>query len=212
MLSVLIVHAERLFAEALQLAVDGEPDLRCAATARPGLDATQVCRAIAPDRCLLDVEAPGTVALETCRVLCDEHPGLSVTLLTDAMDLDLLRLAQDAGATHVLSKRGSVCDVLAALRADGPHRLQVDDHVVIDLAQRRENPAARPGAALTNREVEVLRDMASGAAPKVIAARLGVSVHTVRGHVKSIYWKLDAHNQLEAVAIARRRGLVAVTG
>lgn len=212
MLSVLIVHAERLFAEALQLAIDAEPDLRCVALARPGHDAVAAGRDVMPDRCLLDLQVPGTVELETCRQLCDDRPGIAVTVLADAMDLDLLRRSQDAGATHVLSKRASVGDVLDAVRADGPHALTVDDHVVIDLARRRESAAARPGTTLTNREVEVLRDMANGAAPKVIAARLGVSVHTVRGHVKSIYWKLDAHNQLEAVAIARQRGLVAVTG
>ena len=65
----------------------------------------------------------------------------------------------------------------------------------------------RPGG-LTAREHEVLELMAAGLDPRAIARRLGISVHTCRGHVKALLGKLGAHSQLEAVAVARQRGLV----
>ena len=63
---------------------------------------------------------------------------------------------------------------------------------------------------LTPREQDVLILLAEGVDARTIARRLGISVNTCRGYVKSIFLKLDAHSQLEAVAIARKHGLVAV--
>ena len=61
---------------------------------------------------------------------------------------------------------------------------------------------------LTNREVTVLNLLGEGVAPKQVAHRLGISIHTARGYVKSILAKLDSHSVLEAVVTAQRRGLL----
>ena len=69
----------------------------------------------------------------------------------------------------------------------------------------------QPGTAtqpLTPREVEVLGMLAEGLANKNIAARLGISEHTVKTHVASILTKLDAFSRAEAVAIGARQGLI----
>jgi DNA-binding CsgD family transcriptional regulator len=73
--------------------------------------------------------------------------------------------------------------------------------------------AARPAVSalansLTEREAEVLGCLSQGLDPQTISRRLGISVHTCRGHVKSILGKLEAHSQLEAVVKAMRLGLV----
>jgi DNA-binding CsgD family transcriptional regulator len=62
--------------------------------------------------------------------------------------------------------------------------------------------------ALTPRELEVLSLLAEGHSPPAIAVRLVVSIYTARGHVKNVLRKLGAHSQLEAVAIAKRIGLL----
>jgi DNA-binding CsgD family transcriptional regulator len=66
----------------------------------------------------------------------------------------------------------------------------------------------RPREGLTGRELEILRLLAEGLRAGVIAASLGLSLATVRNHIRSILRKLGCHSQLEAVAEARRRGLV----
>ena len=65
---------------------------------------------------------------------------------------------------------------------------------------------------LTNRELTVLSLLGDGVPPKQIAYRLGISVHTTRGYVKSLLRKLDSHSVLEAVVTAQRRGLLASSG
>ena len=73
------------------------------------------------------------------------------------------------------------------------------------LFERRQ---AHNAAGLTKREADVLRTLASGAQDKQIAAALGLSVRTVKFHVRNIYAKLDVHNRTEAVRLAHDRGLL----
>jgi DNA-binding NarL/FixJ family response regulator len=61
---------------------------------------------------------------------------------------------------------------------------------------------------LTTREIEVLRDVAKGNSNKIIASRLAISEHTVKGHLKSILAKLDASDRTHAVTIALKRGFL----
>jgi DNA-binding CsgD family transcriptional regulator len=63
-------------------------------------------------------------------------------------------------------------------------------------------------AGLTRRELEVLRLLADGHTPKTVARILDISVHTTRGHIKNVLWKLGEHSQLGAVAAATRLGLL----
>jgi DNA-binding NarL/FixJ family response regulator len=70
------------------------------------------------------------------------------------------------------------------------------------------NPVKLPSAALTPREIEVLRLLADGASNKIIAHRLGISDHTVKFHVTSILSKMNAGTRTEAVTLGVRMGLV----
>jgi DNA-binding NarL/FixJ family response regulator len=75
---------------------------------------------------------------------------------------------------------------------------------------RSGGTAVAPGAPLTSREREIVELMADGANNRTIAARLAISRHTVKFHVASILAKLGARSRTEAVALALRRGLLAV--
>jgi DNA-binding CsgD family transcriptional regulator len=75
--------------------------------------------------------------------------------------------------------------------------------------QRRQ---ARTAAGLTPREHEVLERLADGQDAMEIARELGLSVYSVRGHIKSLMRKLKVHSQLQAVVVAARRGIVDVVG
>lgn len=81
------------------------------------------------------------------------------------------------------------------------------------LRARRRSRSGRagsgaPGGRLTGRELQVLALLGEGRRPKLIAEELGLSITTVRNHVRAILRKLDCHSQLEAVAVARRRSVI----
>jgi DNA-binding CsgD family transcriptional regulator len=80
--------------------------------------------------------------------------------------------------------------------------------VLLEDARGARPAVSTPAVTLTERETEVLGCLSQGLDPQTIARRLGISVHTCRGHVKSILGKLEAHSQLEAVVKAMRWGLV----
>jgi DNA-binding CsgD family transcriptional regulator len=75
---------------------------------------------------------------------------------------------------------------------------------------REQRDLARTAAGLTPREVEVLELLADGQDAVEIARRLDLSLHSVRGHIKSLLRKLRVHSQLQAVVVAARRGIVDV--
>ena len=96
-------------------------------------------------------------------------------------------------------------EVAAALGDDASAQRQATNPGAVHPDLKRPG---QPGSELTSREREVLGLMASGLTNRDIAARLYLSVNTIRGHVQHILDKLDAHSKLEAVVIAARQGLV----
>ena len=104
---------------------------------------------------------------------------------------------------------GALADRLAALLADVPGlRLAAPGELAdVSLVAARDRPQASE-VALTPREFDVLALIAEGASNKAIARRLGISVHTVKFHIASLFDKLDADGRTEAVAQAARVGAI----
>lgn len=201
--SVLLVDDNRMFADALRLAIDDDPDLRCAGIVPTSTDAVEVGLRSAPDCCVVDLDGSRERdGLEVTRHVRRDAPEVVVAVLSSRTDPDVVSSAEEAGAVHLVPTDLPVSQVLDALRvlADGGRTAR--DRWS---APRTEHLRRHP---LTVRELEILQEMAEGAAPKELAAAMGISIHTVRGHVKNAYGKLGAHSQLEAVAIARRRQLL----
>ncbi len=135
-----------------------------------------------------------------------------VVLLPD-MDAATTGEAVRGGASAVLSADVDRTELIAAIRAVAAGLMVLPRTLVSELMGAvRETPAldesTGPPPALTQREGEVLALLVEGRANKVIAARLGISEHTVKTHIASVYEKLRARNRAEAVVAAARHGLV----
>ena len=133
-------------------------------------------------------------------------------LLADAPSLAWTAEALRAGARSVLPHNATPDEIIAALEAAAAGLVTLPADLAVDLVSatrgtgtRAVSPATQP---LTRREIEVLGFLAEGLANKNIAARLGISEHTVKTHVASILTKLDAFSRAEAVAIGARQGLI----
>lgn len=134
-----------------------------------------------------------------------------VVLLPD-MDAATTGEAVRGGASAVLSTDVDSTELIAAIRAVAAGLIVLPRGLVSELlgaAHETSPPEESTGApALTQREGEVLALLVEGRANKVIAARLGISEHTVKTHIASVYEKLRARNRAEAVVAAARHGLV----
>lgn len=209
--SVLIVDDQRTFADLLQIAISHEDDLDCVGIAYDLTTALAFVEDHHPDLVVMDLQFDGDTrdGLDATAEICARFPDVRVMLLTGHADDGLMQRAADAGACALMPKNGSLGDLLMALRTAPRNGLVVHPTLMKALARRRTVEQTVP-PALSRREQDVLAMLMIGLDARSIAGQLGISLNTTRGYVKTLLRKLDAHSQLEAVAIARRRGLARV--
>lgn len=171
------------------------------------------------DVTLMDVELPGMSGIEATRRVKAGHPDARVVMLTVFEEPATIVEAICAGADGYLLKKTAPHELLEQLRviATGGAALTPEVARTVLALVRGDPPAtggaARSGGAATDaglspREVDVLRALTRGLAYKQVASELGVSIDTVRTHVRGVYRKLQVHSVAEAVSRALREGLV----
>lgn len=202
---VVVVDDHRTFVELLQFALESSPAMSCVGVAYTPDDGLEVIAEHHPQLVVMDYEFPGSVrdGIQATAVITARFPEVLVVLLTGHADGDLLHRAAAAGANALLPKDGSLPDLLHALESVGPGVLMVHPSLLNNSVPSQQHDP------LSAREHDVLAMLAIGLGAQDIADQLGISKNTCRGYIKSLLWKLDAHTQLEAVANARKMGLVA---
>ncbi len=163
-----------------------------------------------PDIVLSDIGLPGMSGIEGIRILKERHPNLLVLMLTIHDDDERIFDALCAGASGYLLKNTQPARLLEALReavsGGAPMSPEVARRVIALFREFR--PPDSTKCELTPHEVRLLRLFVEGHNYRTAAAELGVTVHTISFHLRSIYEKLQVHSKSEAVAQALRRRLV----
>jgi DNA-binding NarL/FixJ family response regulator len=163
---------------------------------------------VLPDVAVVDFQLPdgrGTDAAASIRAV---SAAIHVLIITGAADESVLVAAIRAGCSGVITKDRAFVELADAIRLVAAGGAYVDAHVLATVRPHRGPRAPGLSALLTKREREVVRLLAQGHSNRAISAELYVSLHTVRNHVQNILEKLNAHSKLEAVAVARREGLL----
>ena len=161
---------------------------------------------LAPEVVLMDIEMPEMDGVEATRHLKAKHPEIEVVMLTVFDAEARIESALAAGASGYLLKEepaDRIVDAVLDLRKGGaPVSARVArtlvERVRADASRAQEAERERAALGLTPREQEVLALIARGDTDDGMAAAMGVSVHTVQSHVKSLYRKLDVHSRGEA--------------
>jgi DNA-binding NarL/FixJ family response regulator len=204
-ITVAIVDQELTFADALAIRLDAEDDIKVVAVAKASSGpALGGCA----DIVLLDADLAG----DTTNLLCDANssPHTRAVMLSRTSEPERIVAAIQAGAAAWIRKDESVGYLLEALRgiARGQTWLpaaETGNVLSLLLHQQDSSNDDMPPARLTLRERQVLDCLASGAGRSEAAARLNISVNTVRTHMQNIMAKLGAHSTLEAIAMVGRR-------
>jgi len=213
--TVLIVDDHRSFADALGMAINLQPDLECVGMAGSVEEAIGLVDERAPDVVLMDVHLPDADGIEGTQRVKELNPAVGVLVLTADQNPAILARAAAVGASGFLLKESPFAEILQAIRTTHEGGMQLPNTTLASILERLERgaaPAAAPGLGrsdtLTGRELDVLRLLGQGHDVQTIARDLVISIHTVRGHVKSILAKLGVHSQLEAVVTAVRMGIL----
>jgi DNA-binding NarL/FixJ family response regulator len=186
------------------LAGDGLEIVGTAGNAAAALDVVDHSR---PDIVLVDIGLPDVSGIDLARQLVARRPGLRDVLYTEDADPDLLYEGLGAGAAGYVLKAGSVRELGAAIAHVAEGGGYVDPR--LDQVLESERAAARVGK-LSPRERQVMQLMAEGWTAEAAGGELGVSVETVRTHVRNAVRKLQARNRVHAVALAVDRGEVSL--
>jgi DNA-binding NarL/FixJ family response regulator len=156
---------------------------------------------LAPDAVLMDINLPGMTGIECVRRLKALVPAVQVVMLTAFDDSDQVFESLKAGATGYVLKEATGPEVLEAVREVCAGGSPISSAVARKLVQYfSPRPEAPDVTALTDREREVLQALSRGLMYKEVADELGVSINTVRAHVRHIYETLHVQSRAEAVA------------
>ena len=198
----MVVDDHPLMREGIVAVIQGAADIIVVGEAGNGQQAIEMFRVHRPDVTLMDLQMPIMNGIDAIKTIRLEYPTSHFIVLTTYQgDVQALR-ALKAGATGYLLKNMIWKDLPESIRAVHSGRRRIPPEIAEALVEHVADDA------LTEREVEVLRRVATGTANKVIAFELSVSEATVKAHMKNILAKLGANDRTHAVTIAVKRGFL----
>ncbi|ACU69130.1 two component transcriptional regulator, LuxR family [Catenulispora acidiphila DSM 44928] len=210
-LRLLIVDDHPIVRDGLRGVFDGEDGFEVVGEASDGAQALVRAAESGPDVVLMDLRMPTMGGVEAIRRLRVEQPAVRVLVLTTYDTESDVLPAIEAGATGYLLKDAPREDLIRAVRAAAAGQPVLAPTVAQRLMTRVQTPLAEPappGDALTERELEVLRLVASGTTNRETARKLFISEATVKTHLLHAYAKFGVRDRAAAVAEAYKRGLL----
>lgn len=202
---VLIVDDHDMLREGLTMFLKAFPDMEMVGEAANGQEAIDICRALSPHVVLMDLVMPEMDGVAAIRAIHAEMPKTALIALSSFGEERLVRSALEAGAVSYLLKNISAESLAESIRLAraGISTLSAEASAALVIGHRE----ARADNDLTPREREILRLLIDGYTNAEIAARLGLSLYTVKNHVRNLLGKLGVGSRTEAVSLALQRGL-----
>ena len=202
MIGVLSVDDHPLLREGIAALVNAESDMKLVAEASNGSEAVEKFRLHRPDVTLMDLQMPALNGIDAIIGIRSEFPNARILVLTTYEgDVQILR-ALKAGARAYILKGHVHRELLDTIRAVHSGQKRIPSEVAAELADHATEDA------LSTREIDVLRLIASGNANKEIACQLSITEETVKSHVTHILAKLGANDRTHAVTLALKRGII----
>lgn len=199
---VVLADDHPIVRDGLAAIINQQPDMKVVAEAEDGEAAVSLYDQHRPDVMVLDLRMPRRDGVSVVQEVLERHPKARLLIITTYDgDEDIFR-SLSQGAKGYLLKDAPRQEILSAIRAVSLDQPYASSSVAAKALQRMARPS------LTQRELDVLEQLAQGRSNKDIGRRLQISEGTAKTHVKSILTKLDAISRTEAVAVAHKRGLV----
>ncbi|HYL85485.1 MAG TPA: response regulator transcription factor [Candidatus Angelobacter sp.] len=201
-IKVFSVDDHPLLREGIAAVINSQPDMLMVAQAANAQDAIQQFRKHRPDVTLMDLRLPDQNGIEAMIAIRGEFQDARIIMLTTFEgDVDIKR-ALEAGARGYVLKSMPPKELVEVIRQVHAGQKRIPPQLAAQLAEHMSDET------LTEREVQVLSQIAGGNRNRDIAERLFITEETVKVHIKHIMEKLGASDRTQAVAIGVRRGII----
>ena len=199
---VLSIDNHPVVREGIGSIINNAPDMWLAGTASNGREGIEAFRALKPDVTLIDLPLPDLSGLDVTKAIRSEFPNARIIVFTAfSGDMDVQRSLK-AGARGYLLKNTRAPEMLEAIRQVHAGKTCVPPEIAAWLAEFLGD------GTLSEREVEVLQQVAAGNRNREIGSKLFIAEETVKAHIRHIMDKLGAKDRTESVTIAVRRGII----
>jgi len=216
-IKICIADDHVLFRDGLVSLINQQPDMEVVGVAGDGLEILALVRDLLPDLILMDISMPISDGIEGIRLIRELNSNVTIFMLTAQDSDEKLIESVRAGANGYMVKNTSSDGLLRALRGAITGEAPLPRHLTAGLLKEINKPIGNqpaktgqhtPSATLTFREIQVLELIASGASNQQISDQLGVSLYTIKSHVRNLISKLGSKNRHDAVLIARNLGVL----
>jgi DNA-binding NarL/FixJ family response regulator len=210
MIRIVVADDHAVVRSGLEQLVGTFDDIELVGMGANGSEAADICVATRPDVALLDLEMPVADGVEATRRIRDVSPATNVVIFTSFSDRVRILRALDAGAIGYLLNDAEPDEIHRGLQAAARGEAPLAPKAAAELLAARSTAPSSGG--LTEREREVLQQVASGLANKQIARRLGISEKTVKGHLTQVFQTIGVTDRTQAALWAERHGLTGEHG
>ena len=208
---ILIADDHRLFREGLKVLLLSLPNIEVVAEASTGEEVIVKANETAPDVILMDIQMPVVNGIEATRQILTKLPHVGVLMLTMFDDDESVFMAMRAGARGYIVKGADQAELMRTVQAVASGEALFSPSIATRLINFfKTSHAALPinvFPELTERELDVLKLIATGFNNNDIARRLELSQKTVRNYISNIFSKLQVADRAQAIVKAREAGL-----
>jgi DNA-binding NarL/FixJ family response regulator len=216
-IKLLIADDERLFRQSLKILLERGTEIKVVAEAANGHEAVALARETEPDLAVLDIDMPRMDGTKATRLIRAVSPRTKMLMLSVHHEDDKIRAAMRAGAIGYILKdtdRDEFINIIRETYAGKKPSSPYLAHLALEQVERSVPSENRTEIShfkknynLTELEVKILRLMTEGLSNEDMSEITGISQETVKGHLKSLFRKLDVKNRTEAAVLAVREGL-----
>jgi DNA-binding NarL/FixJ family response regulator len=216
-ITVVLADDQRLIRQGFGYVIKLQPDMQLAGEAADGLEAVELAEALHPAVMLMDIQMPGMTGIEATKRIMHSLPDTKIVILTTFDDQEYIYQGIRAGAVGYLLKDAEVEDMLSAIRSafrgEAVYRTSLAAAALSKVAASA-SAASEPAdkaellEPLTDRERDILQEMAYGLRNEQIAKKLVISEGTVKSHVHRILQKFGCEDRTQVVVAALRGKMV----